>query len=110
MTLIDWNQIFGDRVDVDFSSLEIPDVRDEFDRNVAQLRVGDAYILDIAWNNEEREYVITLFRDAFENPISQECCANPSDVIQRVSAIVDFLGNNSPHFASASQVADVQYA
>jgi hypothetical protein len=106
MSHVDWNQILGDRVLVDFSSLEIPERRDEFDKNVAQLRVADDHVIDIAWDNEDSVYVVTMFRDVFESPVARRFCKTPTDVIQMVLHLVDELDNGIRHF-SASQTNKV---
>jgi hypothetical protein len=89
MTTVDWSAILGSRATVDFSSLEIPDRRDEFEPDVAQFRLTDGSLIDVTWVFDAARYVVTHFHDSYENPIAEIECKTPSDVVEAVRRLVN---------------------
>jgi len=89
MTHIDWTGILAGRGTVDFSSLEIPESRDEFETDVAQLSLHRGFFIDVGWNSDTARYVVTLFRDTFENALAEVECSTPSDVVEAVRQLID---------------------
>jgi len=89
MIHVDWTAILDGRGTVDFSSLEIPEERDEFERDVAQLRLRGGSIIDIGWNFDAAKYVVTVYRDTFENPSAEVECSTASDVVEWVRRLID---------------------
>ena len=94
MTTIDWSAILGSRATVDYSSLENPDRRDEFEPDVAQFRLADGSLIDVTWVFDTSRFVVTHFRDSYENPIAEIECETPSDVVEAVRQLVN--GPDSP--------------
>src|SRR5687767_3168020 len=88
MALVDWTRIIPG-TEVTFSTLAIPDERDEFDVDVAQFRLSDRTVLDVEWDNDERRYALTVFQGEYENQLEELRCDTPSEVIESVKAIVD---------------------
>jgi hypothetical protein len=87
--IVNWTSILANKGTIDFSSLEIPEDRDEFERDVAQITLRSGSIIDIGWNFETRQYIVTLFSDAFESPIAEIECSTASDVVETVRQLVD---------------------
>jgi hypothetical protein len=108
MIRVDWTAILDGRGTVDFSSLEIPEERDEFERDVAQLRLRGGSIIDIGWDFDAAKYVVTVYRDTFENPSAEVECLTASDVVETVRRLIDDL--DSPlHSASSRQTNSSRY-
>jgi len=108
MIHVDWTPILAGRGTVDYSSLEIPEERDDFERDVAQLRLRGGSIVDIGWDVEAAKYVVTVYRDTFENPSAEVECSTASDVLETVRRLIDDL--DSPlRSASSRQTKNSQY-
>ena len=88
MSLIDWKQLVPD-VTIAFSSFAIPETRNRFQANVAELRLKGGLTLDVAWNAEKMEYVLTLYGDDFNRPIKQLEVNDASDVIVAVKRLAN---------------------
>jgi hypothetical protein len=114
MIHVDWAPILAGRGTVDFSSLEIPEARDEFERDVAQIRLRGGSIIDIGWDFDKAKYVITVFRDTFENPSNEVECSTASDVVEWVKRLIDEDEADIPMHSGASRntppVARYEYA
>lgn len=114
MTHVDWTEILAGRGVVDFSSLEIPEHRDEIERNVVQIRVHGRFVIDVAWIDEDRKYVATLFQDTYENTLAELECSTPSEVVEAVRQLIDQSESNLQSGASrnttSSNVQFCQYA
>ena len=88
MNLIDWTVILPSSVSVSYSSLTIPDVeRDALNIDIADIRLPSGFLIDVEWREDEKKYVVTLFRDEYEDFIVQLRCDSVSDVIEEVKAL-----------------------
>ena len=90
---VKWEDILSSGTKVYFSTLAIPDIkRSSLNREVTSLQLASGLFVDIEWNDDEQKYVVTLYRDNYEDWIVQPCCDNPSDVLQTVKTIEDQYG------------------
>ncbi|MBI1902366.1 MAG: hypothetical protein HYS13_14795 [Planctomycetia bacterium] len=91
MRLVNWDDYLPPDAGafVAFSSLTDPDERDEFQRNVAEIRLPQDRVVDVAWDDSDRKYVVTLYVDEYENQLQQTRCDNPAQVIDRVKQLVE---------------------
>ncbi|MBI1903803.1 MAG: hypothetical protein HYS13_22085 [Planctomycetia bacterium] len=83
MNLINWDDVLPDDAGavVAFSSLSIPDERDEFQHSVAEIRLPQGRVIDVGWEHARAKYVVTLFTDEYENPLEQVECDDPQSVV-----------------------------
>lgn len=90
MTVIEWDQMLPEGATVIFSSLTIPDCdRDELDRDVAEIHLLSGLVIDVEWLIDEEEYLVTLYRDDIESPMTETLCKTASDVVRTVIRLAD---------------------
>jgi hypothetical protein len=88
MSLIDWKVVLDDHdLSVTFSSLEIPEVRDAFEKNVAEIRLPRGYVIDVAWQPESHCYVISVFPVEGDAILNEVECASPYEVVEQVKRL-----------------------
>ena len=96
---------------VAFSSLSFPDERDEFQRDVAEIRLPEGRVIDVEWDDAHRKYIVTLYQDDFDNKLREIECDDPTDVVERVAELVERVcehrDRNSIAFGSTSNHHDM---
>lgn len=99
MKLVDWSQVVPNtRIRVLYSTLSVPDVeRSRLNKEVAQLEIPSGWFIDVEWCEDDEVYVVTLFKDEFEDYLVQPSCSSPSEVIE---TIVDLVHQRSSISAS----------
>jgi len=88
MNLVNWTEILPPSASVSYSSLTIPDVeRDALNRDIAEIRLSSGFVIDVEWREDDKQYVVNLFRDEYENFIVRLRCDSVSDVIEEVKTL-----------------------
>ena len=86
MCLVDWEHQLPANTEIVYSSLTIPDVRDDLDRDVAAFALENGYIIDVEWSPDNNEYLVTVLRGSYdeERMEAEERAATINDVIDLV--------------------------
>ncbi len=88
MNLVNWMDFLPPSASVSYSSLAIPDVeRDALNRDIAEIKLPSGIVLDVEWCEDDKNYVVTLFRGEYEDMIVQTPCDSVSDVIEVVKSL-----------------------
>ena len=88
MNLVNWTEILPPSASISYSSLAISDVeRDALNRDIAEIKLPSGIVIDVEWREEAKKYVVTLFRDEYEDFIVQLRCDSVSDVIEAVKTL-----------------------
>ena len=88
MNLVNWSEILPPSASVSYSSLTIPDVeRDALNRDIAEIKLPSGIVIDVEWREDDKNYIVTLFRDVYEDMIVQSPCDSVSDVIEVVKTL-----------------------
>lgn len=84
MPIVDWETALDSTVTVPYSSLSIPEKRDE-DGTVAELHLPGDYFIDVSWFAFDGKYTIRLYHECFENLVGKEqTCDTPEQVVEIV--------------------------
>ena len=104
MNLVNWTEILPPSASVSYSSLAIPDVeRDALNRDIAEIKLPSGIVIDVEWCEDDKNYVVTLFRDDYEDMIVQSPCDSVSDVVETVKTLAYEYEYESGRIESASR-------
>lgn len=110
MSIIDWSAILPSTASVTFSSLAIPDSRDSFTRDVAEIRLPRNLVIDVEWCEDDRKYFVTLFREDYDDIIVQVPCDSPSEVVEMVKTLAEQHSEGSILTSSSYETIECEYA
>ena len=54
------------------------------DRDIAEIKLPSGIVIDVEWCEDDKKYIVTLFRYEYEDMIVQTPCDSVSDVIEEV--------------------------
>ena len=86
MNYVDWTNIFPIcwQAQIVFSSLARPPYRNVADANVVAIELPGGLFIDVEWVRKLNRFVVTLYRDDFDEPIKVAEAENIYDVIGSV--------------------------
>lgn len=111
MSEVDWSTIPG--ITVTSSSLALPDCeRDGLNKDVAEIIVGNRFVIDVEWSIDQKAYLITMYTDNIETPIIPIIvCKHDRDIEMHVRSLAERYSDidNQSIFASASDDIGSEY-
>jgi hypothetical protein len=91
MHLFDWKSILPSSANVAFSTFVLGESRDEFQNDVAEIRLPEGKFIDIAWDDVAKRYVLTLFQEEYEKQLQQVRVESGLEVVQEARRLASQL-------------------
>ena len=101
MTVVNWQELFPGLVQVVYSSLEDPHTCDEYDDDVAALKLPGGYGVDIEWIDRDKAFRLRYFKHRYDQKLADAKAATTQEVIDYVRRWVAESMNGCPQPASA---------